>query len=81
MKTTLKLSLVSVVFWTSIAVIFALPQLGQNLDLHRVFTSALAQWWSWGLMVPGILAVDRALPFAVQRILPRLITLFAVGPS
>ena len=31
-------------------------------------------------MVPGILAVDRALPFAVQRILPRLFTLFAVGP-
>jgi len=57
-----------------------LPQLGQNLDLHRVFTSALAQWWSWGLMVPGILAVDRALPFAVQRILIRCITLFALGP-
>jgi two-component sensor histidine kinase len=80
MKNTLKLSVVSFVFWTSVAVIFALPQLGQNLDLRRVFTSALAQWWAWGIMVPGILAVDRALPFAVQRILPRLITLFALGP-
>lgn len=80
MKTTLKLLVVSVVFWTSVAVIFALPQLGQNLDLHRVFMAALAQWWSWGILVPGILAVDRALPFAVQRILPRFITLFALGP-
>jgi len=80
MKNTLKSSAVSFVFWTSVALIFALPQLGQNLDLQRVFTLALAQWWSWGLMVPGILAVDRALPFAVQRILPRLLTLLALGP-
>src|ERR1700712_2088427 len=80
MKSTLKWSVVSVLFWTSVAVIFALPQLGQDLDLHRVFTSALAQWWSWGMMVPGILAVDRALPFPVQQILPRCITLFALGP-
>ncbi len=80
MRTTLKASIVSLVFWTSVAVIFALPQLGQNLDLHRVFTSALAQWWSWGILVPGILAVDRALPFPVQRIVPRFTTLFALGP-
>jgi two-component system LytT family sensor kinase len=80
MKSTFKFSVVSFAFWTSVAVIFALPQLGQNLDLRRVFTSALAQWWAWGILTPGILAVDRALPFAVQRIVPRLLTLFAVGP-
>jgi two-component system LytT family sensor kinase len=80
MKTTLKRSLVSFAFWTSVSVIFALPQLGQNLDLQRVFTAALAQWWSWGILVPCILAVDRALPFAVQRIVPRFMTLFALGP-
>jgi len=80
MRRTLRWSIISIVFWTAIAVIFALPQLGQNLDMDQVFMSAVAQWWAWGILVPGILAVDRALPFAVQRILPRLITLFALGP-
>src|ERR1700743_3425730 len=80
MKRTLRWSVVSVVFWTTIAVIFALPQLGRNSDLHKVFTSALAQWWSWGILVPGILALDHVLPFPVQRILPRLITHLFLGP-
>jgi LytS/YehU family sensor histidine kinase len=80
MKRTLRWSVGSVVFWTAIAVIFALPQLGQNSNLHKVFTSALAQWWSWGILVPGILVLDRVLPFPVQRILPRLITHLFLGP-
>jgi two-component system LytT family sensor kinase len=80
LKTTLKWSVISVVFWTAIAVIFALPQLGQNSNLHKVLLSALAQWWSWGILVPGILALDYALPFRVQRILPRFVTLLALGP-
>ena len=80
MKRTLRWSVVSVVFWTTIAVILALPQLGRNSDLHKVITSALAQWWSWGILVPGILILDRALPFPVQRILPRLITHLFLGP-
>ncbi len=80
MKTTLKLALISAVFWTLVAAVFSLPQLERSHDLHRIFLSALAQWWSWGILVPIIVAVDRALPFAVQRIVPRFITLLALGP-
>lgn len=80
MKSTLRWTAVSVVFWTAIAVIFALPQLGQNSNLHKVLTSALAQWWSWGILVPAILALDHVLPFSAQRILPRLIAHFVLGP-
>jgi len=84
MKRAFKWLIVSVVFWTAIAVIFALtfvlPQLGQNSNLPRVLASALAQWWSWGILVPGILALDRVLPFSEQRILPRLITHLFLGP-
>jgi len=80
MKTTLRWSAVSVVFWTVIAVIFALPQLGQNISLYKVLMSALAQWWAWGILVPGILAIDYALPFPLQRILPRSLTLLVLGP-
>ena len=79
-KTTLRWSVVSVVFWTAIALIFALPQLGQSRDLHKVLLLALAQWWSWGILVPSILAVDQALPFPAQRILPRFITHLVLGP-
>ena len=80
MKGTLRWSVVSVVFWTAIAVIFALPELGQNSNLHMVLASALAQWWSWGILVPGIVALDQVLPFPVQRILPRIITHLFLGP-
>lgn len=80
MKSTLRWSLAFIVFWTVIAVIFALPQLGQHGHPERVLLSALAQWWSWGLMVPVIVALDRALPFEVQRILPRLCAHLCVGP-
>ena len=80
MISTLRWSVISVVFWTAIAVIFALPQLGQNSNLHKVLTSALAQWWSWGILVPAILALDHILPFSAQRIVPRLIAHFVSGP-
>ena len=80
MKRILRWSVLSVVFWTVIAVIFALPQLGQNSHPQKVLLSALAQWWSWGILVPGILALDQVLPFSVQRILPRLLTHLCLGP-
>jgi two-component system LytT family sensor kinase len=80
MKSTLRWSVVSIVFWTAIAVIFALPQLGLNSHPQKVLLSALAQWWSWGILVPGILALDQVLPFPVQRILPRLLAHLCLGP-
>jgi two-component system LytT family sensor kinase len=80
MKKTLRWSVVSIVFWTAIAVIFALPQLGQNDHPQKIFISALAQWWSWGILVPGILALDHVLPFPIQRVVPRLTTHLLLGP-
>ncbi len=80
MKSTLRWSVVSIVFWTAIAVIFALPQLGQNSHPQKVLVSALAQWWAWGILVPGILALDHLLPFSAQRVVPRLITHLFLGP-
>lgn len=80
MNSIAKWSGASVIFWTAIAVVFTLPQLGPNKPFHGAFISALSQWWSWGLLVPVIVALDRALPFRVGRILPRVLTLFFVGP-
>lgn len=52
--------------WTSIGFIFALPNLGMG-PRRVVVLSALALWWSWGLLAFVIIAVDARLPFlAVQ---------------
>jgi two-component system, LytTR family, sensor kinase len=42
--------------------------------------SALAQWWSWGLLAPAIIAVDRALPFSPAQPGKRLATHLVIGP-
>jgi two-component sensor histidine kinase len=80
MKPTLRWLIISVGFWTLIAMIFALPQLGHNKDLHTVLLSALAKWWAWGILVPAVLSVDRRLPFSSQQVLPRFLTHLALGP-
>jgi two-component sensor histidine kinase len=76
----LKLSLISVIFWTAIALICAVPHVGaQNIAKEFAF-SDLTQWWAWGLLVPGILVVDNLLPFSQARILPRLLVHAFLGP-
>src|ERR1700742_3535588 len=49
--------LFAVVLWTSIGLVFALPNLGMR-PAKMIFLSALAMWWSWGLLAFGIIAVD-----------------------
>ncbi len=49
--------------WTAVGVLFALPTLGTShwTAESRIY---LAQWWTWGLITPLIMAVDRRLPFS-----------------
>jgi len=48
--------------WSALGVLFALPSLGTSswTPELRIY---LAQWWTWGLVTPFIMAVDRRLPF------------------
>jgi two-component system LytT family sensor kinase len=55
--------------WTAIGLLFALPSFSSNSGWRPVLGS-LAQWWSWGLLTPLIIAVDRRLPFSSKQ-LPR----------
>lgn len=80
MKRALRWLSISIVFWTAVATIFALPQLGHSHDLHRVMLAALAKWWAWGVLVPAVLSVDRKLPFSPQQVLRRFLTHLAFGP-
>jgi signal transduction histidine kinase len=54
--------------WTSIGLIFALPGLGMAGQRKAVVLSALAMWWSWGLLSFLIIAVDARLPFSATQL-------------
>jgi two-component system, LytTR family, sensor kinase len=57
--------------WTSIGLIFALPNLGMR-PAKMIVGSALAMWWSWGLLAFGIVAVDARLPFSATQLRRRI---------
>jgi two-component system, LytTR family, sensor kinase len=48
-------------FWTAVALVFVVPQLGHGGNWHALLLASLAQWWSWGLLAPIITAIDRRL--------------------
>lgn len=75
-----RIVLVGFTFWTAVGLVFALPLLGQSPDLRRTLLSALAQWWSWGLFCPLIIALDRSLPISNKHLIRRVIFLIAAGP-
>lgn len=53
--------------WTAIGVIFALPGLSTG-SWHQDLRIYLAQWWTWGLLTPVLMAVDRRLPFSGKEL-------------
>lgn len=67
-------------FWTAVGLVFALPLLARSADVTKTLASALAQWWSWGLLAPAIIAVDRALPFPAGQLGKRVATHLVIGP-
>jgi len=79
MQTRLGRFLLAALAWTAIGWLFSLPGLSAG-NWHRTLLSSLAQWWSWGLVTPFILAADRRLPFSSkqlpQRILAHLLPSF-----
>lgn len=67
-------------FWTAVGLVFALPLLARSADVVKTIASAFAQWWSWGLLAPVIIAVDRALPFSASQVGKRVATHLVIGP-
>jgi two-component system LytT family sensor kinase len=61
--------LVAALGWSMVGCVFALPGLSGG-NWRRTLLSSLTQWWSWGLLAPLIVAVDRRLPFSTRQ-LPR----------
>ena len=75
----LHLALVSLLAWTAIGVVFAVPRLASSAGWWFVLRGSLAEWWAWGLLVPAIVAVDRRLPIAVNNLGTRLTVHILIG--
>lgn len=69
----LRRSLLAVVIWTAIGFVFALPGFAAGGNWHKPLLASLAQWWSWGLLTPAIVAVDQWLPFSSRQPVRRVI--------
>ena len=67
------------VFWTSVGLVFALPQLSMAGTGQRPLWASLASWWSWGLLTPAIGAIDHRLPFTSRQLWQRLLAQVPIG--
>jgi two-component system, LytTR family, sensor kinase len=59
--------------WTAIGLVFALPGLAAGGHWRPQLLASLAQWWSWGLLAPAIVAVDQWLPFSSKQPVRRVV--------
>jgi two-component system, LytTR family, sensor kinase len=76
---TLRLALVSLIAWTAIGIVFAVPRFASAPAWWPLLRSSLAEWWAWGLLVPIIIAIDRRLPIAVNNLSRRLAVHIIIG--
>jgi two-component system LytT family sensor kinase len=76
----LQRGLLAALIWTAIGFVFALPAMTAGGNWHRSLLGSLAQWWSWGLLAPVIVAVDQRLPFSSKHLVRRVIAHLFLSP-
>jgi len=54
--------------WTILGCVFALPDLSSGIDKRQALLSSLTLWWSWGMVAPLILWVDRKIPVSNKQL-------------
>jgi two-component system LytT family sensor kinase len=68
--------------WTILGCVFALPDLSAGADPSHALLLSLTLWWSWGMVTPLILWVDRQIPVSnkqlARRVLAHLLPSFLV---
>src|SRR5215831_3469291 len=59
--------------WTILGCVFALPDLSGAGDRRYALLLTLTLWWSWGLVTPLILWVDRQIPVSSKQFARRVL--------
>lgn len=68
--------------WTAVGVLFALPAMLSGGNWRPNLLGSLAQWWSWGLVAPIVIAIDRRLPSSDKQLARRiLLHVLISGPA
>src|SRR6187200_1062269 len=62
--------------WTILGCVFALPDLSAGKDWRHALLPSLTLWWSWGVVTPLILWVDRQIPVPSKQFGRRVLAHF-----
>ena len=62
--------------WTILGCVFALPDLSAGAEWRHALLLSLTLWWSWGLITPLILWVDRRIPISSKQLARRVLAHF-----
>jgi two-component sensor histidine kinase len=62
--------------WTILGCVFALPDLSKGTDQRYALLLSLTLWWSWGLLTPLILWVDRQIHVSNKQLALRVLAHF-----
>src|SRR6476469_8611308 len=62
--------------WTILGCVFALPDLSAGTDWRHALLLSLTLWWSWGIVTPLILWVDRHIPVSSKQLARRVLAHF-----
>ena len=59
--------------WTFLGCLFALPDLSSDTDKRHALLLSLTLWWSWGILTPLILWIDRQIPVSRKQLALRVL--------
>src|SRR5882757_1041916 len=59
--------------WTVLGCVFALPDLSAGTGWRYALLLSLTLWWSWGMVTPLILWVDRKIPVSRKQLARRVL--------
>ncbi len=62
--------------WTLLGGVFALPDLSAGKDPRQSLLMSLTLWWSWGMVTPVILWVDRQIRVSSRQLIRRILAHF-----
>jgi two-component system LytT family sensor kinase len=66
----------AVLAWTILGCVFALPDLSAGAGRRHALLLSLTLWWSWGMVTPLILWVDRQIPVSSKQLARRVLAHF-----